>query len=371
MTVRTAALRWASAVSSPASGKRESRSKAVRSAGRKHHVDPEIGAPLGDERLGTEEGIDRDLDPAPVPEQRLLEAGVVDVVAGIALVAGEVHRAIHRDREVEVDLNQAVEVALVPVVGVPGSPLHVLQVESLAVGQRHVGPGAGPAGRDRGAEDGVHPAGGNDHPVAEALEAPSQWSAARQQRIEPGQQRVEVGVGEVRRRHVVQRLRLLIEAEPLAVPASGPARPSSRAGCGDSGAAGGPSNRRRPARCHPAPAPGNRRRPGSRRPRATRPVPRCGASRGRSTRRRSWGRGPRARARERRSAGRWDRERRDRRGGSSDRQAATSRAAATGEDGRSSDKGTLTFFRLVRQLPVFRVFVLSCFRVCFSEQPTG
>jgi hypothetical protein len=49
----------------------------------------------------------------------LLEQRVVDVMAGIAFVAGEVDRAIDVDRQVGVDLDQAAEVALVPVVAAP------------------------------------------------------------------------------------------------------------------------------------------------------------------------------------------------------------------------------------------------------------
>src|SRR6476661_5349105 len=47
---------------------------------RKRHVDPEVGAALRDERLGTEQGIHGDLHPAALAHERLLEQRVVYVV---------------------------------------------------------------------------------------------------------------------------------------------------------------------------------------------------------------------------------------------------------------------------------------------------
>ena len=70
--------------------------------------------------------------------QVLLEQRVVDVVPRIALVAGQIDGAVDVDRQVGVDLDQAAEVALVPVVAAPRFVGHVLDGELLAGRQRDV-----------------------------------------------------------------------------------------------------------------------------------------------------------------------------------------------------------------------------------------
>ncbi len=135
---------------------------------------------------------------------------------GIALVAGQVHRAIHRDREVEVHLDQAPVPALVPVVGVPGGARHVLEVEPLALRQREVRRGACPAFGDRGPEHGVHPLGGNPGPAAEAGVPGRERAGPREERIEPGEERVEVRLREPRHLDAVEEPRLVVEGEALA-----------------------------------------------------------------------------------------------------------------------------------------------------------
>src|SRR6185295_1284599 len=74
----------------------------------------------------------------------------------IALVAGQVDRAVDRNRQVRVDLDQALVVALVPVVAAPGLARDVLDGEALVGGQRDVPRRAIAAFRDRGAKDSVH-----------------------------------------------------------------------------------------------------------------------------------------------------------------------------------------------------------------------
>jgi hypothetical protein len=71
------------------------------------------------------------------------------------------------------------------------------------------------ARRDGRLEDGVHLRGGDVEAVAEALEAVGERALARNQAIEPRQQRVEVRIRVVRRRSVVQCLGFLIEAHLL------------------------------------------------------------------------------------------------------------------------------------------------------------
>ena len=131
-------------------------------------------------------------------------------------MAGQVDRPVDEDGEVEVHLDQAVVVPLVPVVGVPGGALHVFEVEALTGRQRHVGQRARAARGDRGLEHGVDLRCRDRHAVAKALVALGQRCAAGQQAVEPREQRVEVRVAVARRGRVVQRLRLLVEAQPLA-----------------------------------------------------------------------------------------------------------------------------------------------------------
>ena len=61
----------------------------------------------------------------------MLEQQVVDVVAGVALVRGQVDGAVDEDGQVRVDLDQALQIALVPVVATPGLARHVFQRERL------------------------------------------------------------------------------------------------------------------------------------------------------------------------------------------------------------------------------------------------
>ena len=95
---------------------------------RRHHR-----RPLGDQRLRREQRIDRELLPAPAANQRVLEQHVVDVMAGIALVACEVEDAIEMDRQVGIHLDQTPVTALVPVVAAPRLVLHVFDREGLRV----------------------------------------------------------------------------------------------------------------------------------------------------------------------------------------------------------------------------------------------
>src|SRR5689334_25323810 len=92
-------------------------------------------------------------------------------MAGVPLMAGEIDCPVERHREIQVDLYQAMVLALVPVVGIPGRALHVLEIEPLAWRQSDVSQRARPAGGDGRLEDGVDLGRRNVEPVAESLVA--------------------------------------------------------------------------------------------------------------------------------------------------------------------------------------------------------
>ena len=123
--------------------------------GREGDLDPVVRGSFGDERLRREERINRELRPAAVAHQVLLEQRVVDVMPRISFVAREVDRAVDINRQIGVDLNQAAEVALVPVVPAPRLVGDVLDREPLVGGQRDVLHRAVAAGLDGGLKDRV------------------------------------------------------------------------------------------------------------------------------------------------------------------------------------------------------------------------
>ena len=67
------------------------------------------------------------------------------MVAGIALAAAEPNRAIDRDRQIGVDLDQALIVALVPIVRAPWLPFDELHREALVLAEREMRDRAPPA----------------------------------------------------------------------------------------------------------------------------------------------------------------------------------------------------------------------------------
>ena len=72
---------------------------------REGQVDAVVGAALGDEAHRAEQRIDTHLHPAALADEGALQQGVVDVVAGIALVAAQVDRPLGVNREVRVDFD--------------------------------------------------------------------------------------------------------------------------------------------------------------------------------------------------------------------------------------------------------------------------
>ncbi len=117
------------------------------------HLDAVVRRALGDQRLRREERVDRELDPAAVPHQVLLEQHVVDVMARVALVTRQIDGPVDEHRQVGVDLDEALVAALVPVVGAPRLVLDVGHGEGLARRQGDVrkrpAPALGDGGRGR------------------------------------------------------------------------------------------------------------------------------------------------------------------------------------------------------------------------------
>src|SRR6185312_9391840 len=110
-----------------------------------------------------------ELGPAPAASQLLLQQGGVDVVPRISLVAGEVHRTVDEDRQVRVDLDEAVEAALVPVVAAPRLVGDVLDDEAFAGRQLDMLRRTPPAFGDRRVEHGVQLLARNDETLPELL----------------------------------------------------------------------------------------------------------------------------------------------------------------------------------------------------------
>jgi hypothetical protein len=108
----------------------------------------------------------------------LLEQRVVDVVAGIAFVAGEIHGAIDVNGQIGIDLDQAPEVALIPVVAAPGLVGDVLDREAFRAWKPDVGERPFAAAVNRGLEDGVDLVARNHEPPAELVVARHQRAAA-------------------------------------------------------------------------------------------------------------------------------------------------------------------------------------------------
>ena len=100
---------------------------------------------------------------------------------GIALVTGEIDRAVDEDRQVRVDLDQAVKVALIPVVAAPRLAGDVLDRElsrrPAAAGARAV---RRAALRDRRLEDRVELVARDDELLPERLDAIGERRPARQ-----------------------------------------------------------------------------------------------------------------------------------------------------------------------------------------------
>src|SRR5687767_14518349 len=100
-------------------------------------------------------------------------------MAGIALVAAEIDCAIDADRQVGVDLDPALGIALIIIVAAPALASDEGQLERLLRGELDVLHRPPPALGDGGIEHGLQTVLGDREAVAEGLDALGEWSAAR------------------------------------------------------------------------------------------------------------------------------------------------------------------------------------------------
>src|SRR5712671_3628403 len=114
----------------------------------------------------------------------LLEQHVVDVVAGIALVAREIDGAVDIDRQIRVDLDQAAVVALIPVVAAPRLVRDVLDREGLGGWQLDVRQRAATPLGNRTLEHAGNTVVRDDEPLAKGFIAAGQWALPRQQSLD-------------------------------------------------------------------------------------------------------------------------------------------------------------------------------------------
>jgi hypothetical protein len=151
-----------------------------------------------------------------------LEQGVVDVVARIAFVAGKIDRPIDIDGQIGVDLDDAAEAALVPVVRAPRLAGDVLDGELLVRRQRDMCLRSRAAFADRCGEDGVKLLARNDELLPEVLVPLDERARTGKSPIELGYQVGEVRFGKRGRRGVVQYAGFLVELGTFAVHDSHP-----------------------------------------------------------------------------------------------------------------------------------------------------
>jgi hypothetical protein len=132
-------------------------------------------------------------------------------------VAREVDRAVDVDRQIGVDLDQAAEITLVPVIATPRLVGDVLDREPLVGRERDVLHRAVAAGLDGGLEDGIELVARDDEWPSPRVVACGERPLAREALV----QRIEKLL-KVRRRvrrgdRVVERLRLFVERQLLAL----------------------------------------------------------------------------------------------------------------------------------------------------------
>src|SRR5436190_357498 len=93
---------------------------------------PEVRETLADERLRRVDQQDRRLDPSESVDELGLLPGVLEVVAGVRLVRGEVDEVRSGHREVGVDVESRAPLSLIPVVCRPGLATYQPKVDALA-----------------------------------------------------------------------------------------------------------------------------------------------------------------------------------------------------------------------------------------------
>src|SRR6185369_2156168 len=154
--------------------------------------------------LWREQWVNREFNPAAVAQQVLFEQHVVDVMTGVAFVAGQVDRSIDVDRQVGVDLDQTAVVPLIPVVAAPALAGDVLDREAFTRWQRDVLQRPAAAAVDRGFEYRVEPLARDDETAAERVVAVYEWSVPWKLRFELRQHARKIRLRMRRRCRIVQ-----------------------------------------------------------------------------------------------------------------------------------------------------------------------
>src|SRR5687768_9907554 len=137
-------------------------------------------------------------------------------MAGVSLVAGQIDGAIDEDRQIGIDLNETLEVPLVPVVSAPGFVRDVLEGEGLSGRELHVLHRAVAASHNGGAKHDVELVFRDDEILPESLQTVNALALARQYFIDLTEDGFKVFRRITRRDSVIEGLRFIIEAELLA-----------------------------------------------------------------------------------------------------------------------------------------------------------
>jgi hypothetical protein len=112
------------------------------------------------------------------------------MMAGIALVAAEIDRTRHPYRQVGVDLDQAVGVALVPVIAGPTLARDELEIEALLLREGDMLDCAGAAFGGGGAHHRFNLARRDDVAILEGIDPLPERTRARHQRLDLRQHRI-------------------------------------------------------------------------------------------------------------------------------------------------------------------------------------
>ena len=108
-------------------------------------------------------------------------------------MAPEVERARQADRQIGIDLNQAVIAALIIIIAAPAFARDEFEAEAFAIGHRNMRHAAPTAARDRGVEGLLQPILGDGEGVKIGLYAVCQGAIAGDERLDPGEFGVVAG----------------------------------------------------------------------------------------------------------------------------------------------------------------------------------
>ena len=157
---------------------------------RKGQLDAIVGRALGEQRLRAVERIDGELGPALAVRQLFLEQQIEDMVAGIALVAAKIDGAVDKGRQVGVDLDEALRLALVVIVPAPRLAGDERQREILRLGQRDMRHRPAAAFGDGGVHHRAQPVGRDAQAFAICADPLVERPGARHQPVDLGQHRI-------------------------------------------------------------------------------------------------------------------------------------------------------------------------------------